>query len=120
MNRKTSSCPDANRVRTKRLGWQLLDVSPGQVRAARGLLGWSAERLAKTAGVALGDLAAFEHQGYLMGAVDFAAIQQVLTEAGVRFIAPTGGLGRGVRLSAPQRGGSLVIVGQPKSRRPWA
>lgn len=120
MNRKASvSCPEANRVRTPRSGWQLLDVSPQQVRAARGLLGWSAQRLAKAAGVDLGALAAFERDGYLMGAVAFGHIQQALIEAGVHFIGPANGLGRGVRLSAPSRGGSLTIVGPPKSTRAW-
>lgn len=120
MDRKASSSPpDANRVRTERPACQLLDVAPQQVRAARGLLGWSAERLSKAAGVGLRDLAAFERDGYLMGAVDYAKVQRALTQAGVRFIGPSGDFGRGVRLASPPQGVALIIARAPKSRETW-
>jgi len=91
---------DANPVRTAASATALLDVSPAQMRAARGLLGWSAQELAEQAGVDLLMLVAFESDGYFLSIFEFARLQRALISSGVEFIALGDGLGRGVRFVA--------------------
>lgn len=70
-----------------------------QARAARGLLRWKVEELAKAADVAPNTVVRFEaDKGVNMATL--AAIQRALEEAGVVFIPANGG-GPGVRLRAP-------------------
>lgn len=109
---------DANPVRKASAGIE--DVAPHQVRAARGLLGWTALRLSQRASVDLDALVAFESDGYLLSAVTFRRIQDALRLAGVMFIAPGEGFGRGVRLAEPPSGGVITFQGPPKRKRPWA
>lgn len=58
-----------------------------QIRAARGLLGWSQRQLAEAAGVTLSAVKAFEAGGDPRMSVG-AAIERAFTEAGILFLEP--------------------------------
>jgi transcriptional regulator with XRE-family HTH domain len=77
-------------------------LQSAQLRAARALLGWRQEDLAKASGVGLATVARIEQgKGVVQG--NFSTIvklQQALERAGISFIDdPTGGIG--VRLFRP-------------------
>lgn len=73
------------------------DISPDQCRAARGLLGWSQDDLAKQSGVTKKSIADYER-----GATTkpqprtLRDLRSALEAAGIEFIFPNGG-GAGVR-----------------------
>lgn len=73
------------------------DISPAQLRAARGLLDWSQEVLASAAGTTARSIARIEAGETAPRASTLAAICAALEAAGVEFIAENGG-GPGVRL----------------------
>lgn len=61
-------------------------LTPGQVRAARGYLGWSAEQLAEEAGVSFSTVRRVETPGERgVRAQSLAAIRTALERAGIRF-----------------------------------
>jgi transcriptional regulator with XRE-family HTH domain len=62
--------------------------SPTQIRAARGLLGWSQGKLAQRAGIGLATLQRIEqNEGELKGNFStIIKIQKALEEAGIQFI----------------------------------
>ena len=72
-------------------------ITPALCRAARGLLGWNQEDLAKAANVALNTLRNFELGKSTPMANNLAAIQGALEAAGLQFIPGNGG-GPGLRL----------------------
>jgi len=72
-------------------------ISSGQVRAARALIGWSREQLAKESGATTRTVARFELDEGTTRPSTLAAIRQTLEAAGVEFIDENGG-GPGVRL----------------------
>ena len=82
-----------------------VSISVRQVKAARALLGWSQEELAKTSMVSVPTIKRLESQeGVLGGRADTAKkIAISLEKAGVVFIDENGG-GAGVRLSKGRRG----------------
>lgn len=65
------------------------DLTPKHVRAARALLAWSQQDLAKTAGVATSTVADFERGQRTPVANNAQAIRGALEDAGIRFL-PTG------------------------------
>jgi transcriptional regulator with XRE-family HTH domain len=71
-----------------------------QIRAARALLGWKQEDLAKKAGIGLATIQRLERgKGPLMAHVSTAVkIQMALNKAGIRFIESDAEGGLGVRL----------------------
>jgi hypothetical protein len=74
-------------------------LTSGQIRAARALIRWSAEDLARASAVGVTTIRraeVTEHQTSLTAANDLA-IRRALEEAGVMFLAEDGG-GAGVRL----------------------
>lgn len=71
-------------------------LSAGQVRAARGFVGWSARELAQAANLGLSTVQRLEAGGTVTAA-NLAAIRAALEAAGVEFIPENGG-GAGVRL----------------------
>ncbi|MFC0389496.1 helix-turn-helix domain-containing protein [Muricoccus vinaceus] len=75
------------------------NINTGQLRAARALLRWTAEDLAKRAGVSVVTIRRAEPaDGMLtMMPANAAAIRRALEEAGVEFIPENGG-GAGVRM----------------------
>ena len=75
-------------------------ISIEQIRAARGLLGWSQTQLAEAAGRSLPTIKRLEREDGEGPAVSEDvrdAVQKALEKAGVEFIAENGG-GAGVRL----------------------
>ncbi len=72
-------------------------INSAQVRAARGLLGWSQDQLAASSGVPKSTIARMEIDQTSPRARTLAAIRAALEAAGVEFIAENGG-GAGVRL----------------------
>lgn len=77
-------------------------LQAGQIRAARALLGWRQEDLAKAAKVGLATLARIEQrEGLARGNVStIVRIQEALEKAGIRFLEDQGE-GYGVRLERP-------------------
>jgi transcriptional regulator with XRE-family HTH domain len=69
-----------------------------QSRAARSLLGWTQQKLADTAGVALATIQFFETNKREPIPNNLTAIRRALEEAGVEFIPAKSGKGVGVRL----------------------
>src|SRR5882757_9408486 len=65
------------------------DLTPKHVRAARALLAWSQQDLAKAAGVATSTVADFERGQRTPVANNAQAIRSALEGAGIRFL-PTG------------------------------
>lgn len=77
----------------------LAPLVSAQIRAARALLRWSAEDLARASAVGLTTIrrAELTHQQTSLTAANDLAIRRALEEAGVEFIVENGG-GPGVRL----------------------
>ncbi len=72
-------------------------MSPEQCKSARGLLGWSKERLALESGSQVRTIRYFEAGDAALQARTRTRIMQTLVGSGVEFIAESGG-GAGVRL----------------------
>ncbi|WP_141300450.1 helix-turn-helix transcriptional regulator [Komagataeibacter diospyri] len=77
------------------------DITSAQVRAARGLLGWSRDRLVEASGVPKRTIVRFEDEVTAPRKSTISAIRAALEAAGVEFIAENGG-GAGVRLRKEQ------------------
>jgi transcriptional regulator with XRE-family HTH domain len=78
-------------------------IAIAQIRAARGLLGWSQSELAKRAGLSLPTIKRAEAEGGLRVSDQARArIQRALEMGGAQFIPENGG-GPGVRLRKGQR-----------------
>jgi len=73
-------------------------VIPEQLRAARALIGWSREDLAKKSGVGAGTIKDFELNGSDPKQGTVQKWRRALEQAGVEFIDPADGKGPGVRL----------------------
>lgn len=69
-----------------------------QCRAARAILNWSRDDLARRSGVSVATLADFESEKRTPYDRTLADIEKALTKAGVQFIPENGG-GAGVRLT---------------------
>jgi len=78
-------------------------MSPEQVRAARGWLGWSQQTLAERAHIGLSTLKDFENGNRTPIANNLAAIQQALEAVGVEFIADSKGKPKGVHVNGRSR-----------------
>ena len=78
-------------------------MSPSQLRAARALVGWSRETLAKKAGSSMPTIRDFELQGSDPKQGTVQKWRRALEQAGVEFIEETEATGPGVRLKK-QRG----------------
>jgi len=75
-------------------------ISSGQMRAARGLIGWSQAALAEAAGLSRPTIERAETKG--ASAETLTAIKRALEAAGVMFV-PENGEGPGVRLRKGKR-----------------
>ncbi len=75
------------------------------IRAARGLLRWSARELAEKAGVSLATVQHIERpDGTVRGTVrTLARVQRALEDEGIDFLPYRGGLSSGVRLKKQRR-----------------
>jgi hypothetical protein len=78
-------------------------MTGGQMRAARVLLRWTAERLAEQSGVGLATIKRAEasDEEVRMIPANAAAVQRALENGGITFIAENGG-GAGVRMRKPR------------------
>lgn len=76
-------------------------MSPAQSRAARGLLKWNQDDLAREARVSVVTVRNFENERSSPQRATADVIQRALEAAGVEFIAANGG-GPGVRLREPR------------------
>ena len=72
-------------------------LTPAQCRAARGLLDWTQDDLARAAQIAVNTLRNFEAQKSTLMTNNLMAVVAALEHAGVELIAANGG-GGGVRL----------------------
>ena len=81
-----------------------LMLQTAQIRAARALLGWNQDDLAKAAKVSIATIRRIEGQeGPVMGYVStLMGIQSAFEQAGIRFLDNDAGGGIGVRLSTPK------------------
>ena len=75
-------------------------VTPAQCRAARGLLGWSQQELARQAGVGIVTVHQLETGVSQPRRATLDVIRRALESAGIEFIDENGG-GPGVRLRKP-------------------
>ena len=75
-------------------------LTPGQCRAARGLIGWSQDDLAKASNVAKTTIANFEAGNRTPYQRTLADLVKAFEESGVQFIHENGG-GAGVRMKHP-------------------
>jgi len=73
-------------------------LTPEQCRAARGLIGWSQDQLAKHAGVGNSTVRDFEKGRRVPLDDNLTAIRRALEGSGVEFIPAKSGKGVGVRL----------------------
>ena len=82
------------------LGENIHSLSGPQIRAARALLRWSAEDLARAAALGVNTIrrAEFAEDGTSLTAANQLAIRRALEAAGILFIDENGEAGRGVRL----------------------
>ena len=74
-------------------------MTPGQCRAARGLLNWTQEELAEAAKVSRSTVRDFEGNRHCLNRASEAQVVAALEQAGVVLLAPDD-LGPGVRLAA--------------------
>jgi transcriptional regulator with XRE-family HTH domain len=72
-----------------------------QCRAARGLLAWTQDELARMAGVSIVTVRNFENEKTTPQRASLDVIRRAIESAGVEFIAENGG-GAGVRLRKAQ------------------
>ncbi|HEY0832904.1 helix-turn-helix transcriptional regulator [Azospirillum sp.] len=79
-------------------------LTPGQCRAARGLLDWTQDELAKRAGLSRSTVRDFEKGRHDLHAGSARRIVGALEDAGVLLI-PAGAAGPGVCLAAAEAGG---------------
>jgi predicted transcriptional regulator len=80
-------------------------ITPAQCRAARGLIGWSQQDLAKNAGVGTVAVHQLESGTSRPRHATFDVVKRAFETAGVEFIDENGG-GPGVRLRKPAKGKS--------------
>lgn len=74
------------------------DIHPEQIRAARALIGWTREDLAKESGVTVRTLVRIENSQSVPRLATLQALTAALETAGIEFI-PENGSGPGVRLA---------------------
>ena len=88
------------------LGCVTPGLTPSTCRAARGLLDWTQDQLAKAAGVGITTVRTFEKGLSVPVAQNLAALQRSIEAAGVELISETGKVGvvLKVQASPPQEG----------------
>lgn len=79
-----------------------LPISPEQCRAARAMLSWSQDYLAKAASVSRSTVADFERGVRVPVPNNIAAMKSVFEQAGIEFLPEQGGKGAGVRFRPNQ------------------
>jgi transcriptional regulator with XRE-family HTH domain len=98
-----------------------LTLAPRQVRAARALLAWSQQDLAKAAQVATSTVADFERAQRTPVANNAGAIRSALENAGIRFLAAGAVVGPAVpAISQPNRAGVPIRWVSAEDLSDWA
>ena len=91
-----------------------MDISPAQIRAARGLVDWSQTRLAVASNISENTVRSFERGHRMPVRQNLAAMRAALEEVGVLFLMEqeqvSGGIGVRLRLPDP------VLAGEPEDR----
>lgn len=75
-------------------------ITPGQCRAARGLINWTQDELAKAAGISSVTVRQFEIGNAEPRPATLTVLKMAFEKAGIEFISQNGG-GPGVRLHDP-------------------
>jgi transcriptional regulator with XRE-family HTH domain len=75
-------------------------LTPGQIRAARGLLGWNQAKLAELSRISISALKDIERETRDPRASTLRAIEEAFNRAGITFLEPNPGKGRGLRWQA--------------------
>lgn len=78
-----------------------MSLTPAQLRAARALLGWSREDLARHAGLSAMTVRAFEYLGADPKQSTVNKLRRALSQAGVDLLEETAEFGAGVRFRRP-------------------
>lgn len=78
-------------------------VTPAQMRAARALIGWSREELARRAELSPMTVKAFEAQGVDAKTSTVLKMVKALSSAGVEFTSSGDAYGSGVRFRRPEK-----------------
>ena len=86
----------------KHVNMKVKPLTSAQIRAARALVRWSAEDLARESGVGVTTIRRAEVDQTSMTVPNDSAVRRALEAAGVQFIDANGG-GAGVRLREPAR-----------------
>jgi transcriptional regulator with XRE-family HTH domain len=76
-------------------------IAPEQCRAARAMLGWSREDLARKSTVGYRTLVDFERGARQPYPRTIRDLQEALQTAGIEFLFPEDGRGPGLRMNAP-------------------
>ena len=82
-------------------GEDLVFLTPGQCRGARGMLGWSQDELAAASQVSTSTIATFERGERTPTKANLAALKQAFEKAGLVFL-PINGGGVGIRFRDAQ------------------
>ncbi len=86
-------------------------ITPGQLRAARVLLGWRQNDLAKKAGVGTGTVNRAEKGEKLPRPFTMKLLEDTLRQAGVKFVPADGEVGPGVVIES-------AVIGVPADDNP--
>ncbi|MET3661395.1 helix-turn-helix transcriptional regulator [Aquamicrobium ahrensii] len=79
-----------------------MQIFPEQCRAARGLLNWTQDRLARAAGVSRSTIKDFECHRHALQRGSEELVIGAFTRCGVKLIYDTDGAGIGVRMERPE------------------
>jgi transcriptional regulator with XRE-family HTH domain len=96
-----------NSIRDHKVNMRAKPLTSAQIRAARALLRWTAEDLAKASALSVATIrrAELTSEETMMTAANDLAVRRTLEDAGVEFIDENGG-GPGVRLRKPTHPGA--------------
>jgi len=90
-------------------------ITPNQSRAARGLLGWTQDKLANNARISRATVAEFEANTHRPMKNNLLAIEDCMYAAGIEFIPERGTEGVGVRFREPKLQYSPTITIDPSN-----
>ncbi len=80
-----------------------MQIFPEQCRAARGLLNWTQDRLARAAGVSRSTIKDFECHRHALQRGSEELVIGAFTRCGVRLLFDADGAGIGVRMERPEK-----------------
>jgi len=92
-------------------------LTPAQLRAARSILGWTRQDLAKKSGVPAVTIRGFESLGADSKLSTIHKMRRALEAGGVIFLDPTQLEGPGVRLEIKKEGGARYAIDGARKKR---